>query len=213
MTEYKESIDINSYTKLLPDSYQEVSVLSFGKRGIVLKAKKNDLDVAIKLCRPESKARNAILMEAKYLGEVNKLGVGPKIIEFSEHFVVMEYIEGLRIDEWLLNSTKEETLGMLSVLFHQLFSLDKAGINKSEMTNPYKHIIVKKDLIPVMIDFERARFNPKPQNITQFAQYLTGGNILPILQEKNILLDVDKFKNIIQSYSKNKEVIDIISYI
>lgn len=213
MIEYKESIDINFYTKLLPDVYQEVSLLSFGKRGIVLKAKKGNLDVAIKFCRPDSHARNAIIMETKYLGEVNKLGVGPKLIEFSEDFVVMEYIKGVRIDKWLLTATKDETLGMLSVLFYQLFSLDNAGINKSEMTNPYKHIIVKKDLIPVMIDFERARFNPKPQNVTQFAQYLTRGNILLILQEKNILLDVNKFNNVIKSYSKTKEMIDILFYL
>lgn len=213
MSDYKESIDLNSFTDLLPGVYQEVCVLSFGKRGIVLKAKKDDLDVAIKLSRPESKANNSMLMEAKYLEKVNELGIGPKLIDSNDFFVVMEYVEGMRIDEWLINSSKEETLGMLSVLFHQLFSLDKAGINKSEMTNPYKHVIIKKDLIPVMIDFERARFTPKPQNVTQFSQFLIGGNILPILQKKEILLDVDEFKNSIKEYSKTMKEFDIVSYL
>lgn len=213
MSEYSDQIDLSSLVSLLPNSYYDVSVLAFGKRGIVLKAKKNDLFVAIKMNRPESTANNTLLMEAKYLSEVNKLGIGPSLIETSDNFVVMSFIDGVRIDSWIETSSKEETLGMLSVLFHQLFKLDAVGINKSEMTNPYKHIIVDKELMPVMIDFERARFNLKPQNLTQFSQYLTSKNILPILQEKNILLNVDSFKNAIQKYSKDRKEFDIISYL
>ena len=211
MSEYSGQIDLDGLKKVLPDTYTDVEVLSYGKRGIVLKANDDGVVVAIKMHRPESKATNSLLMEAKYLSAVNALGIGPRLMDSSDDFVVMEFIDGLRIDEWINVSTKEEILGMLSVLFHQLFTLDNAGINKSEMTNPYKHILVKDDLVPVMIDFERARFNPKPQNVTQFAQYLTGGNILPALQEKGILIDVDRFKSAILSYSRSREQFDIIS--
>lgn len=207
-----EQIDVSFFVSLLPKSYSDISILAFGKRGIVFRAKKDDVVVAIKMNRPQSNSSNTLLLEAKYLSDVNKLGIGPNLIEFNDNYVVMEFVDGLRIDKWIVDSTRDEICGMLSVLFHQLFILDKAGINKSEMTNPYKHVIIKKDLIPVLIDFERARFNLKPQNFTQFAQFLTSANVLPLLQEKNILLDVDKFKTAVLNYSKDRKEFDVLDF-
>lgn len=213
MSEYINQINLDALSKLLTPDYKNISIIAFGKRGIILKAKKNNLDVAIKMLRPESEAKNALVLEAKYLSEVNKLNIGPKLIEATEKFVTMEFIEGERINEWISTSTKDEILGMLTVLFYQLFKLDKSELNKSEMTNPYKHIIIKKDLMPVMIDFERMRFSLKPQNITQFAQYLTSGTILPKLQEKNILLNIQEFKEAIRTYSKSRKEFPIIDFL
>lgn len=210
MSDYKDQIDLDKLKSFIPKKYTDISILSFGKRGIVLKAKIDDKFVAIKMVRPESNAINTIFLEAKNLRQVNKLNIGPNFIESTDNFVVMEFIDGVLIKEWIEKSTRDEILGMFSVLFHQLFQMDKAGINKFEMTNPHKHIIVTEEFMPVMIDFERARNTIKPKNITQFAQYLTSLNILPILQSKGILNNPEKFKEAIINYSKDKQEFDVV---
>ena len=55
-------------------------------------------------------------------------------------------------------------------MLRQCRVLDKLAINKEEMQNPYKHVIVGKKVS--LLDFERARFTSKPHNVTQFMQYV-----------------------------------------
>ena len=65
--------------------------------------------------------------------------------------------------------------------------LDRLKINKEEMSNPYKHIIINGSKV-IMIDFERARFSNKVTNITQFFQYILKYNLIPLTEENKKLL-------------------------
>ena len=79
--------------------------------------------------------------------------------------------------------------------------MDKLKVDKKEMTNPYKHIIIRR-YKPVMIDFERAKFSLKPSNVTAFFSFLTSGNIAKILNKKCIILDKEKLRPLLQKYKK-----------
>ncbi len=185
-----ERFDIEELKKLLPPTCTNVDVFSMGKRGLIFKAKYLDekalaccsvdrtkapkeLDVAIKVSLPTSQAQSTTMLEGNYLDKVNFYHIGPTVYDYNEHYVIMEFIEGTLIGEWLEEEhSEEEKKIVLENILIQLEILDQVGINKFELTNPYKHIIVKPNLDVVLIDFERARFSKKPKNVNQFKEYV-----------------------------------------
>src|SRR3989339_1563045 len=100
---------------------------------------------------------------------------------------------------------KREIMRQISMIMEQLWTMDNLGINKLELTNPYKHIMLSSDKPPVMIDFERAYYGSqgKAKNITQFIQFLTSGRMNHIFKEKNIPLDIARARDIATKYKKN----------
>lgn len=160
---------------------------SKGKRGIVYKAIYNsrvcqDKKVVVKVKKPESKAIGKISHEADFLKKLNKHKIGPKLYDNSEDYLIMELIQGITIKDFFEKSQEKEKRKISIRILKQLRTLDILGIDKEEMHNPYKHIIIKNKNTPIMIDFERAHFTQNPKNITQFVQYLC------------INLDIDKEK-------------------
>lgn len=161
---------------MLPSKFKNIEILDSGKHGLVYKAELDGQIVAIKVKKPESESQNTAILEANYLEKANLLGIGPKLIEKNEDYVVMEFIDGLRIDKFLEEASSEDIQLVMKKVISQLEKLDSLGINKMEMTNPYKHIIVR-NLEPVLIDFERARFSPKSKNVNQFKEYMKKNSI------------------------------------
>ena len=88
---------------------------------------------------------------------------------------------------------------VLRNVFEQCARLDKLGINKEEMHNPYKHIVVGEKI--VLLDFERAAFTEKPHNVTQFVQYVIRNRKL--LGSKGIKVDKDKLIELGREYKNN----------
>ncbi|MGM5481555.1 MAG: RIO1 family regulatory kinase/ATPase [Nanobdellota archaeon] len=217
MTTDDPRVDVDKLKTLLPEHCRDVELLARGKRGVLLKAKVGDQDVAIKMTHPSSKAHNALLKEAQNLKRVNKLGVGPKLIEYTDEYVIMEFVPGTLIGEYLAdkNIPTREIKEVLARIIDQIFILDKNRINKQEMTKPYKHIIVKDNLEPVLIDFERAKITLRPANMTQFSQYLISSDITASLNERGLLPDKERFYDLIREYhnADNEKKEDIVEEI
>lgn len=176
----------------LPDKFKDVTLLAKGKRGIVYTAKLDGELVAVKIAREDSDAFDANFLEGFYLDKVNELGIGPKLMDVGEDYVAMEFIDGVRIDQFLGEASSDEIIEVIDEVFRQTNILDKNNINKFEMTNPYKHIIVKNDNKPVLIDFERARHTARPKNTAQFAEYVTRRK--DALESKGLSFDKDNRK-------------------
>lgn len=177
--------------------------LAKGKRGIVYLKESNGKKLVVKKENPESTAINRINHEANILQEVNKLGIGPRYISHTKDELVMEFVEGKRIDEFVKKSDKNQIRKIIKEILNQCFILDKNQISKEEMHHPYKHILIGKKI--VMIDWERAHKTLKPNNITQFCQYLTSSNFGQTLKEKGIKINK---KEIIQLSKEYKESIN-----
>lgn len=158
---------------------QTEELLAVGKRGEVYRTHNNTV---IKRLRPGTAAKNAITMEAHYLQKANELGLGPKFIRADENEIEMEYVEGMRIDKFLESAQAKQKIIVVKKIIMQLQKLDAAGINKKEMTHPYKHIIIRRGK-PVLIDWERARFTKRPNNVAQFSVYLVRHGLLPKTHE------------------------------
>ncbi|MEK6904120.1 MAG: hypothetical protein AABW87_00840 [Nanoarchaeota archaeon] len=164
--------------------------LTRGKRGIIYLSKINGRDVAIKVRRPGSFALNTLEKEARWLRKLNKHNVGPKLISFDGEKLIMEYVKGKNfVDYFYEKNDKKIALDVLK----QCYKLDKLKINKYEMHNPVKHIIVRKNK-PILIDFERCRFDSKPKNVTQFCQFLV---------KLGVRVDINRLIEAMKEYKKS----------
>ena len=172
-----------------------------GQRGIVEVKKVGNKLVAIKRKKNESYNPS---MEANFLKILNRHGIGPKLMGSNSTSITMEYIEGERIVEYFGNHDKKDILSVIKLILDQLFVMDGLNINKLELTNPYKHIIVR-DNKPYQIDFERCIYTEKPKNVTQFIQFLTSGRLGQIFKEKDVHINTDRLLKIAQAYKENHD--------
>ena len=178
-----------------------------GHRGIVeiksMKINGEDTLVAIKRSLTEHyDASN----EARFLKMLNKSGIGPKLfkLDTKNNSIIMEYIQGMRILDYFKDNyvKKKQIKDVIEKILLQLYAMDVSKVNKLEMTNPYKHIIIRDDF-PVMIDFERCIYTEKPKNITQFIQFLCSGKLINILSKKHIEINTSALLNLAKNYKND----------
>ncbi|MBI2667674.1 hypothetical protein HYX17_02790 [Candidatus Woesearchaeota archaeon] len=169
-----------------------------GKRSIVYTAYYKNKKVIIK--NPKNKI-NTIANEVKFLKILNKNKIGPKLIYYDDYNLVCEFVYGLRITDWIRINNNKSIKKNLKKIFDECRLLDKLKIDKKELTNPYKHILIDKN--PVMIDFERARFNENPKNVSQFSQFIMSKRVYEILIKKGIKFDNIKLIKAVKKYKKS----------
>lgn len=172
-----------------------------GKRGIVYLIKWKGKKAIRKEKKKLSKALGTIENEIYFLKILNKNNLGPKLYDYGKDYLIEEFVDGKRILDFLKDSKKRKTISVLKEVLRQARLMDKLQIDKKEMTNPYKHILITDKKI-VMIDFERCRINPKPRNVSQFVQFLTSKKVKEILKEKGIKIPAIKARNLAQNYKK-----------
>lgn len=135
--------------------------LAKGKRSRVFVGKFKCKKVAVKVS-------NRAIIESRWLKLLNKYKIGPKLIKVKEDKLIYEFVEGKRIGDCLKDKNIKK---LIKKILKQCRVLDKLKINKKELVNPYKHILINKDKV-VMIDFERCHKIKKGKNVTQFCEYL-----------------------------------------
>lgn len=186
---YVYKLQKTEFLKELEDSnINNIKKFTYGKRGNIYTGTLKNKKVAIKRQRQDTEARNTVKNEIEKLKLLNKHGIGPELIISKDDYFVYKFIEGQFIIDFLKEGKKENIQKVLRRLFDQLFTLDKLKLNKEEMTNPYKHILVK-DSKPVLVDFERCKHKTHAHNVTQFVQFLTSKKIEKILKEKSLETD------------------------
>ncbi len=152
--------------------------------------------------------------EVKFLKILNKYDIGPRLISSGKDYFKYKFVKGKFIlDYFNLNNKNKIKKVMINVL-KQCRILDKLKINKLEMHNPYKHIIINKKV--VMIDFERCYYTNKPKNVTQFSQFLISRNVNDIFRKKKIKINKNNLIKILKVYKKNyseKEFNNILNII
>lgn len=167
--------------------------LAKGKRGEIYTDIVDGKKVVIKRERQGSQAMNRIQNEGKWLNILNKHHIGPKCISASDTEVVMEYLEGPQfVDVFREHPQAANTKRLVKQIFEQCRILDLLKVDKQEMHNPTKHIIIANGK-PVMIDFERCRHTENPKNVTQFCQFL---------MKLGMKVDKEEVKRALMEYKK-----------
>jgi putative serine/threonine protein kinase len=147
-------------------------VLGKGCVGIVTIAHMNYDKAALKIRRVDAD-RVGMLREAEMLRKANSIQVGPKLLAVSKNFLLMQFIDGRLLPEWL-DSCRAKALvkRVLRDALEQCWRLDRAGLDHGELSYAPKHIIIDGKNKPFIVDFETASLNRKPSNVTSICQFL-----------------------------------------
>lgn len=175
-----------------------LQVLGKGCVGVVVAAYRNQHKTALKIRRVDADREN-MRHEAEMLKLANNISVGPKLLAETSNFLLMEFIEGNTLHEWVkaLEGRSQRILirKVLREILEQCWRLDQAGLDHGELSNAPKHIIVNASDKPVIIDFETASVNRKPANVTSICQYLfIGSQAAKTLAEKLGNIDHEKLR-------------------
>ncbi len=183
-----------------------VPVLGKGCVGIVVIAYTNSGRAALKIRRVDAD-RKGMFREGKMLKKANEIDVGPKLLEISKDFLLMEFIEGNHFPEWIESLGKKEVQSRLRLVLkevlEQCYRLDSAGLDHGELSNAQKHIIIDADDRPFLVDFETASINRRVANVTSICHYLLLGSqiakkvkeTLEKIDQKHLIKELRKYKN------------------
>jgi putative serine/threonine protein kinase len=102
----------------------------------------------------------------------NSACVGPSLEEHTKNLIVMEFVAGQSIMDWVVNNnvTESKMWTLAVAILEQCFSLDIAGLDHGELSRLIRHVIVSDR--PYIIDFESASTTRKTCNVTAAAQSL-----------------------------------------
>lgn len=179
--------------KLHAKKIKNIQYLDSGKRGTIYYGIRDATPLAIKQQLPQ--APYTIYKEAEFLKKCNALGIGPTFREYTDDLLIRDFVNGQRIMDVLAASkTPHYTLKLLINILKQCRLLDIHHIQKQEMTNPYKHIIVSNNT-PIFIDFERCSFRKNPSNVTQCIQWITSTTMTTLLRKQNISIQTSSIRN------------------
>ncbi len=180
-----------------------IPVLGKGYVGVVVLARQGKKEVALKIRRIDS-SRSEMKSEAKLLKLANKVNVGPRLIDSSKNFIIMEYVEGKKIIDWVKELKGKGSAAKLKATIRKVledcYGLDKIHLDHGELSHIHKHVIVGRSVI--MIDFESASTNRRTSNVTSATQSVFIGSGLANLVKK--IIKVPDRNKLIASLRKYK---------
>ena len=71
--------------------------------------------MAVKIRRNDSPRKN-LKREAELLKIINEHKIGPKLVAFSKNFLVMEYLDGEKISDWVVDLKKKGGSSRLKII-------------------------------------------------------------------------------------------------
>ncbi len=175
-----------------------------GNRGLIYKCSYNGKNVAVKAQRSDTAAVDAVENEAKWLRELNKHGMGPKLLLKGKGWLACEFIDGEFITDLMSEGKKEKIIAAVKEILGQARKLDKLKINKEEMLRPQRHTIIDEAGKVTMLDFERCHKSAMPKNVTQLCQFIASNYSIALLGRKGILLSRDKILAAAKSYKHSQ---------
>jgi len=140
-----------------------------GGVGIVVKAKARRNVYALKIRRTDSNRKN-MDREAQFHKIANRVGVGPNLEGYTKNLIVMGYIPGHNIIDWVDTATEDNIRCVAKAILEQCFRLDEAGLDHGELSRLFKHVLIDADNRSYIIDFESASMIRKTCNVTAAVQ-------------------------------------------
>jgi len=155
---------------------ENVHVLGKGYVGIVVSAYTETVKAALKIRRTDAD-RETMKHEAEMLQIANSVNVGPRLIGFTQNFLLMGFIEGLLLPTWIERVKREKDVanrirGVLRDLLEQCRRLDEVRLDHGELSRAQKHITVDYEDHPWILDFESASTARRVSNVTSICQFL-----------------------------------------
>jgi len=133
--------------------------------------------------------------EVRMLAMANSVEVGPRLLDQTANFILMELVEGSLIDEWVCNlkgrGYRRRLKRVVRALLEQCRSLDVLGLDHGELSRATKHVLVGMEDRPFLIDFEKSSLGRRASNVTSLCQYFfIGGRVAS--KVRRLLGEVDR---------------------
>ena len=189
-----------------PMTINKIYVLGKGYAGIVVLAKMGTKKIALKIRRTDS-PRKDMSAETALLRAANKAKVGPKLMASSKNFVAMEYLDGIKIYDWVSGLKGKGSAGKLKNLIKKVltdcYNLDELGLDHGELSNITKHVIVGKKI--TLIDFESSSMERRASNVTSASQaILIGSGLAKIVNRIYKLPPKQKIISVLREYKEHR---------
>jgi len=160
-----------------PATIDGFKTLGLGYGGLVLLVQVGQQPRALKLRRTDG-PNASFAGEAAAIAIANALRIGPQLFSHSPDDLLMEYLPGPKLLDWLHSpaATLEPTWTIVQQLLCQALDLDQAGLDHGDLRCVTEHVHLEtsgaQGLRPVLIDFGKASQNRRPANVTTLAQGL-----------------------------------------
>ncbi|MFB5648676.1 MAG: serine/threonine protein kinase, partial [Candidatus Nitrosomaritimum aestuariumsis] len=128
--------------------------------------------------------------------------------DYSKNFVVMEFLDGEKIGNWIKSlggrgSSKKLKSTIKSVL-EDCFKLDQIGFDHGELSSISKHVIVG-DKKSTIIDFESSSTKRRVSNVTSITQAIfIGSGIGKQVQKIYKIPSKEKIINALRTYKQDQ---------
>ena len=202
-----EKLKIKSISFTGQTAIGSLQILGKGYVGVVVLAKKRNNLVALKIRRLDSQ-RSEMQSEAKLLKLANTVNVGPKLYDVSKNFLIMEYLEGDKIGDWIQSlkgsgSSKKLKL-IVRIILEDCYRLDQMGFDHGELSSISKHVIVGR-LRTTLIDFESSSVNRRASNVTSITQAIfIGSGIAKKVQRIYKIPPKEKIIDVLRAYKQEQ---------
>jgi putative serine/threonine protein kinase len=187
-----------------------LGLVGTGTVGIVVKAVGEGEDgqkaeFALKIRRADANRKNMV-EEFRLTQFANRVRVGALAYKRSKDFMVMGYVKGCGVDEYVKGLTGKGQARRLREMIHSVLNqcrkLDLVGLDHGQLSNLRKHVIID-DETPYIIDFESSSRNRTLKNVTGAAQYLfLGSSISPRIKRILSIRNTDAILEALRRYKK-----------
>jgi putative serine/threonine protein kinase len=186
----------------------DVPVLGKGCVGIVVLALTNRGKVALKVRRVDAD-RAGMQREAEMLRKANAVDVGPCLLDTSENFLLMEFVDGTLLPQWVKivkgRGTRSRIRRVLREVLEQCWRLDESGLDHGELSRAPKHVIVDSSDNPCIVDFETASIHRRVSNVTSICQYLfIGSQAAKAIKRKLGEIDREELIKALRTYKQQR---------
>ena len=145
-------------------------IIGKGSVGLVTLVKSKNKLLALKIRRTDANRVN-MYDEVLYHSLANSIGIGPFLVNFSENFILMEYVKGLNIESWYDSQTSaKKLLNCTNEILRQSFLLDCLNLDHGQLSRLDRHIVVSPDGLPTILDFETSSTKRRCSNVTSVSQ-------------------------------------------
>jgi putative serine/threonine protein kinase len=172
------SLDICSIFSFGKVQLHNIFILGKGSVGLVTLVKNRRKFFVLKIRRTDANRIN-MYDEVVYQSLANSIGIGPFLVNYSENFILMEFVRILKC-----------TISILE----QCFLLDCLKLDHGQLNRTDRHIIISKEGNPTILDFETSSTRRRPSNVTSISQgiFLHG----PIFSRLKGTIDNDRSHSI-----------------
>jgi putative serine/threonine protein kinase len=200
----------------------KIAIAGKGCVGLVLKAKFRDRSICALKVRRLDANRISMEREAELHKIANAAGVGPKIFGNSKNIIIMEYIDGLSMIDWIRHeenvSNRRIVLRIIIDILEQCYLLDRAHLDHGQLSHLDNHIIVSRSYDVTLIDFESSSTDRRTANVTAAAQsLLLSGSIakrlndnMSLEKKKERLIFALKSYKLCQTRANFDRILDIV---